>query len=593
MTSDAEEYYSDRDSFYGIENEEDDDCSWPSSSLPSIQVITKESLLAAQREVLHRVMDLLTLREQHARALLIHHRWDVDRLLAVLVEKGRDQLFAEAGVSLLEHKDLAPIQLSSSVTCNICIEDVSADAVTTMDCGHCFCNDCWTEHFIVKINDGQSRRIRCMAHKCNAVCDEAIIRNLVSAKHPNIAERFDRYLLESYIEDNNKVKWCPSVPHCGNAIRIEGDAYCEVECTCGLQFCFSCSAEAHSPCSCLMWELWTKKCRDESETVNWITVNTKPCPKCHKPVEKNGGCNLVSCICGQPFCWLCGGATGRDHTWSSITGHSCGRYIEDTAKKAERAKRDLYRYMHYHNRYKAHTDSLKLESKLKETIQDKISIAESNESGIKDYSWLTNGLYRLFRSRRVLSYSYPFAFYMFGDDLFKDEMTPGEMELKQHLFEDQQQQLEANVEKLSKFIEAPFDVISGDTINEIRMQVINLSMITDNLCKKMYECIENDLLGSLQRTIHNIAPYKSKGVERASELSVCSDSDQSTRSMNPCNANWDSRANGASDSGLPYLDDESSSLDESGCSTRKRAKKEALGDALLHLNLPAEVVDRS
>ena len=91
---------------------------------------------------MHRVMDLLTLREQHARALLIHHRWDVDRLLAVLVEKGRDQLFAEAGVSLLEHKDLAPIQLSSSVTCNICIEDVSADAVTTMDCGHCFCNDC-------------------------------------------------------------------------------------------------------------------------------------------------------------------------------------------------------------------------------------------------------------------------------------------------------------------------------------------------------------------------------------------------------------------------------------------------------------------
>jgi len=161
----------------------------------------------------------------------------------------------------------------------------------------------WTEYFIVKINEGQSRRVRCMAPKCNAICDEAIIRKLVIARHPDIAERFERFLLESYIEDNDTVKWCPSTPHCGNAIRVKGDIYCEVECTCGCQFCFNCSLQAHSPCSCLMWELWIKKCRDESETVNWITVNTKPCPKCHKPVEKNGGCNLVACICGQAF-WL-------------------------------------------------------------------------------------------------------------------------------------------------------------------------------------------------------------------------------------------------------------------------------------------------
>ena len=74
---------------------------------------------------------------------------------------------------------------------------------------------------------------------------------------------------------------------------------------------------------------------------------------------------------------------------------------------------------------------------------------------------------------------------MFGDDLFKDEMTNEEKELKQQLFEDQQQQLEENVEKLCKFIEEPFDQYNEDKIMEIRMQVINLSMITDTLCKKM------------------------------------------------------------------------------------------------------------
>lgn len=143
-----------------------------------------------------------------------------------------------------------------------------------------------------------------MAHKCNSICDEAVVRTLLGRKHPDMAEKYERFLLESYIEDNKRVKWCPSTPHCGNAIRVEGDKLCEVECSCGDQFCFNCLSEAHSPCSCLMWELWEKKCRDESETVNWITVHTKTCPKCHKPVEKNGGCNLVSCICGQAFWWV-------------------------------------------------------------------------------------------------------------------------------------------------------------------------------------------------------------------------------------------------------------------------------------------------
>ncbi|KAB2043120.1 hypothetical protein ES319_D02G268000v1 [Gossypium barbadense] len=586
-SSDEDYYYSsDRDSLDGFENDESDS-QWVTSKSPTTKVITKESLLAAQREDLRRVMDMLSIREHHARTLLIHYRWDVEKLLAVLVENGKSYLFASAGVSVVEgeHTGTSLLSLSSTAMCEICIEELPVDKMTKMECGHGFCNDCWMEHFVVKINEGQSRRIRCMAHKCNAVCDESVVRNLVSKRHPDLAEKFDRFLLESYIEDNRMVKWCPSTPHCGNAIRVEDDEFCEVECSCGLQFCFSCLSEAHSPCSCMMWELWTKKCRDESETVNWITVHTKPCPQCHKPVEKNGGCNLVSCICGQAFCWLCGGATGRDHTWSTIAGHSCGRYKEDQAKKTERAKRDLYRYMHYLNRYKAHTDSFKLESKLKETILEKISISEERESILRDFSWVTNGLNRLFRSRRVLSYSYPFAFYMFGEEIFIDEMTNKEREIKQHLFEDQQQQLEANVEKLSKILEEPFDQYSDDKVTEMRMQIINLTVITDTLCKKMYECIENDLLGSLQCNTHNIAPYKSKGIEKASELAVCWNSKPSTTEK--CVAS-DSGTSGKRDRPFGF-----GSSEDSGCPSQRRPKKETYGGVFFDISMPADVLHRN
>ncbi|KAL8143455.1 hypothetical protein V2J09_016487 [Rumex salicifolius] len=102
-----------------------------------------------------------------------------------------------------------------------------------------------------------------------------------------------------------------------------------------------------------MWEeLWMKKCHDESEIVNWITVNTKPSPKCHKPtiwlcgfVAKHFGEFINPAICDSSyvdiflliylyisFC-LCGGATRKEHTWSKIANYSCGRYKEDKKRK--------------------------------------------------------------------------------------------------------------------------------------------------------------------------------------------------------------------------------------------------------------------
>ncbi|XP_010432423.1 PREDICTED: probable E3 ubiquitin-protein ligase ARI1 [Camelina sativa] len=584
-------YSSDQESLNGIDNEESDLLQPLSSKKSNTQVITQESLLAAQREDLLRVMDLLSIKEHHARTLLIHYQWDVEKLFAVFVEKGKDSLFSSAGVTLFDSQfDNASFPLMS---CDVCIEDLPRDQMTRMDCGHCYCNNCWTEHFTVQINEGQSKRIRCMAHQCNAICDEDIVRNLVSKRRPDLAKKFDRFLLESYIEDNKMVKWCPSTPHCGNAIRAEDDKLCEVECSCGLQFCFSCLCQAHSPCSCLMWELWRKKCRDESETINWITVHTKLCPKCYKPVEKNGGCNLVRCICGQCFCWLCGGATGSDHTYRTIAGHSCGRYQDDKEKQMERAKRDLDRYTHYHHRYKAHTDSSKLEDKLRDTILEKVTKSEKRELKLKDFSWVTNGLDRLFRSRRVLSYSYAFAYYMFGEELFNDEMTPEVREIKKNLFEDQQQQLEGNVEKLSQFLEEPFDEFSDDKVMEIRIQIINLSVAVDTLCKKMYECIENDLLGSLQLGIHNIAPYRSKGIEQAAEFYASWNSSGADK-LQPSNS-------GGGTSGVTTRPEQASgsrSSEDTICSSsQKRPKKEGSfinnKVTLLDLNLPADFIDQN
>jgi len=95
-----------------------------------------------QKEDLRKVMELLVISEQHARTLLIHYRWDVERIFELLEQKGKEQLFSEAGVTIIENRGT---DLSSSLTmytCHVCFEDVSPDAATEMDCGHCYCNDC-------------------------------------------------------------------------------------------------------------------------------------------------------------------------------------------------------------------------------------------------------------------------------------------------------------------------------------------------------------------------------------------------------------------------------------------------------------------
>lgn len=49
---------------------------------------------------------------------------------------------------------------------------------------------------------------------------------------------------------------------------------------------------------------------------------------------------------------------------------------------------------------------------------------------------------QLVHARRILGYSYVFAFSMFGRVMFADEVTPTQNAINQNLFEDQQQQLE-------------------------------------------------------------------------------------------------------------------------------------------------------
>mmetsp|Transcript_29637 Transcript_29637/g.40075 ORF Transcript_29637/g.40075 Transcript_29637/m.40075 type:complete len:91 (-) Transcript_29637:306-578(-) len=79
-----------------------------------------------------------------------------------------------------------------------------------------------------------------------------------------------------------------------------------VDCECGNQFCFLCGRSSHKPCDCDIASKWDEKNSAESENMTWIMANTKSCPKCKRPIEKNQGCNHMTCqACKAEFCWVC------------------------------------------------------------------------------------------------------------------------------------------------------------------------------------------------------------------------------------------------------------------------------------------------
>lgn len=96
-----------------------------------------------QKADLQSVMQFLPISEHNARVLLIEYRWNVEKVLDVLVDKGKDYLFAEAGISTSKREDSASSSSSSSsLTCCVCFDDVSSNNASMMDCCHTYCNTC-------------------------------------------------------------------------------------------------------------------------------------------------------------------------------------------------------------------------------------------------------------------------------------------------------------------------------------------------------------------------------------------------------------------------------------------------------------------
>jgi len=379
------------------------------------------------------------------------------------------------------------------VTCRICDDDEveMADSTANPGCGHRFCNDCWSDYLVDKISKGKEAVVcQCPSHKCPAVVSDNTIRRLVPPDH---FAKLNQSVLRSFIEDDKNFRWCPA-PGCEFAVKGR-KGLLTVKCNCGHKFCFTCSEEFHMPASCQNLQTWLEKCSNDSETAHWIIANTKKCPKCRIRIEKNQGCNHMTCKgCQYDFCWVCMGAWG-DHGNHTGGYYKCNKY--DPKKKAaegsnkeggsvDQAKAELDRYLHYYQRYHNHDQSKKFARRQRDATEKRMnelqsqnndgSSSSSSSSMWVDVQFLHDATEQVFECRQVLKYTYVFAYYL--DDGSEKE-----------LFEFLQQQLEASTEHLSEMSEAPIEKLD-------KTEVANYTRITENFMKKLLEGVANGLTSS-------------------------------------------------------------------------------------------------
>lgn len=460
----------------------------------SYAIIKKDDLEGVRSNLITQCMEFTDMSETEATLALIYFHWNLEKLRDVWYDDPETYKI-KAGI------DLAPATFNklkedgitgNNEECLICYTEKD-DTFKALKCNHFFCGECWEEYVNSRLDDLLTAlHTPCPQSGCTLIVPEKF---MISSIKSEKRMQFIKALLKNFTDYNKDIKWCPT-PDCGICIRCLIHVEKEIECECRAVFCFSCSKEGHRPCPCILIEAWDTKNSSESENVKWLIANTKQCPSCRKYIEKNQGCNHMTCQkgaggCGYEFCWICLGEW-KPHGSSY---YQCNKFDakEDEKKKneTERAKFELERYVFYFDRYINHHKAQKLSEKMRESVR----ITMNNLNHIKNIPFeelyfLEKAVETIIKCRRILKNTYIFGYYM--------KEVP-----EKHLFEHNQNLLEKDADQLHEMmedgrIEKLIQIDNFEEFNKeftmFKANIINLSTATTKYQENLLTEIETKML---------------------------------------------------------------------------------------------------
>ncbi|OBA15656.1 uncharacterized protein OGAPODRAFT_88136 [Ogataea polymorpha] len=398
------------------------------------------------------VDSILQIGEDDCAVLMLKYEWNEQKLLEDFTTKEPGNLRRECGLAT----DTAVVSglvetAGPEFMCAICCTEGPIETFGLSWCDHRYCVDCYVRY----VRGSQTGLVKCPDTACHLYVRPGELAQLKRRNKVLLSRYWYAVVLQYTKKHARMFRNCPAVD-CECFIEYRGfdsDVMSSVEeyvahkyipivqCANGHRFCFACMSEDHAPATCAVVRKWIQTCEDETETSHWITANTKDCPKCSSPIEKNGGCNHMTCgECHYQFCWICLG------DWSRHKNNFVCTSFDDEEAKKEREKQEtsrvsLKKYLFYFDLFEIHRVSLKKDTEFLAKLEYKVQEIQQRAK----VSWIEAHFYResidtLLRCRITLMWSYALMFYL-------------ESSKEKGMLEKTQSNLSNHVEALSKLFE--------------------------------------------------------------------------------------------------------------------------------------------
>mmetsp|Transcript_18311 Transcript_18311/g.27120 ORF Transcript_18311/g.27120 Transcript_18311/m.27120 type:complete len:948 (+) Transcript_18311:648-3491(+) len=309
-----------------------------------VDISEQEGTTLIKKEIDSRVNALageFGLNEETALAILIEFEFSLE----ASQRPSRENLEAIMDSLGLIPREDSNISDFGTAFCGICYEEMEGNNVFSIQCRHSFCRDCWHAFLDEASDQGNIRflKMKCPQHDCRA----RLMANEIQKLDRQQYLKWQKALLERFVQSDPLYRFCPG-PDCNfvGISSIDGNhKLCSSKCEhCSTTFCFQCGAPPHEPANCDHVAEWQRLVGNSSF---WLKKNAKPCPGCNAPIEKNMGCNHMTCQnCETEFCWLCLKKL-RVH----LEAHTCNKYEPGGDDDIER------RAVFLANRFQAHEEA--------------------------------------------------------------------------------------------------------------------------------------------------------------------------------------------------------------------------------------------
>eukprot|EP01087_Luapelamoeba_hula_P017506 TRINITY_DN5527_c0_g1_i1.p1 TRINITY_DN5527_c0_g1~~TRINITY_DN5527_c0_g1_i1.p1 ORF type:complete len:521 (-),score=79.55 TRINITY_DN5527_c0_g1_i1:6-1568(-) len=209
---------------------------------------------------------------------------------------------------------------AEQLECLICMDDIwypSRKSYRFECCQNTYCRNCLAENYEVSINDGKCLELKCPNPTCAKLLTEEDVAHVVKEE---VFKRYQQFCFLASLRKDPSVRWCPR-KMCETPVQGGSAENLHLTCEkCKSEFCWNCNCEWHEGKSCKWAERRAKRKagtqgKQDKKAEQAIKKNSRPCPQCHAPIQKNSGCNHMTCVsCKYNFCWVCMGYfEGYDH----------------------------------------------------------------------------------------------------------------------------------------------------------------------------------------------------------------------------------------------------------------------------------------